>query len=158
MTDSEGRDADSLKFSTHGRPPADEPVPETAKERFTEAEVEAAVARLSDSESFAEAERIISRAAPGLQRILAGALGEGGWFGESHEAELLKAATAPDSEERLTAVRTMLAEEARIGMMVGVAVGWSLHTELLGDDSDADNAEVEEVSATDPVPRESKNE
>ena len=34
------------------------------------------------------------------------------------------------SDERLTAVRTLLAEEARMGMMVGVAVGWALAEEL----------------------------
>ena len=43
---------------------------------------------------------------------------------------MLKAATKPDAEERLTAVRTLLAEEARMGMMVGVAVGWALAEEL----------------------------
>ena len=35
-----------------------------------------------------------------------------------------------DVGERLTALRTLLAEEARIGMMVGVAVGWALCDEL----------------------------
>lgn len=99
-------------------------------ERFTEAEIEAAVARLSQAEGFPEAERIIAQAAPGLQRILAEALGAGGWFGESHESEILKAATTPNAEERLVAVRTLLAEEARLGMMVGVAVGWALHADL----------------------------
>jgi hypothetical protein len=43
---------------------------------------------------------------------------------------VLKAATVPGEEERLTAVRTLLAEEARVGMMVGVAVGWALADEL----------------------------
>ena len=62
--------------------------------------------------------------------MLAQALEAGGWFGESHEAEVLKAATVPDPDERLTAVRTLLAEEARVGMMVGVAVGWALAEEL----------------------------
>ncbi|HYU59414.1 MAG TPA: hypothetical protein VEK39_01525, partial [Solirubrobacterales bacterium] len=69
-------------------------------------------------------------AAPKLQGVLAQALEAGGWFGESHEAEVLKAATVPDPDERLTAVRTLLAEEARMGMMVGVAVGWALAEEL----------------------------
>ena len=32
--------------------------------------------------------------------------------------------------ERLVAVRTLLAEEARMGMLVGVAVGWELAREL----------------------------
>lgn len=97
---------------------------------FSEAEIEAAIERLSAAEGFPEAERVIAQAAPGLQRILAEALGAGGWFGESHESEILKAATTPDAEARLTAVRTLLAEEARLGMMVGVAVGWALHADL----------------------------
>ena len=64
------------------------------------------------------------------QRVLAAALAEGGWFGESHETESLKAATVPDPEQRIAAVRTLLAEEARMGMMVGVAVGWALKEEM----------------------------
>ena len=39
---------------------------------------------------------------------------------------MLKAATTPDDDERLRAVRTLLAEETRMGMLVGVAVGWEL--------------------------------
>jgi hypothetical protein len=54
----------------------------------------------------------------------------GGWFGEPHEAEALKAATVPDPDERIVAVRALLAEEARMGMMVGVAVGWALKEEM----------------------------
>ena len=90
----------------------------------------AAIERLTDSDRFAEAERIVSRAAPQLQRVLAAALAEGGWFGESHQAEALKAATVPDPDERIAAVRALLAEEARMAMMVGVAVGWALNEEL----------------------------
>jgi hypothetical protein len=90
----------------------------------------AALERLADPKRFADAETIVVRAAPQLQRILAAALAEGGWFGESHEAETLRAATAPDPDERIAAVRTLLAEEARMGMMVGVAVGWALKEEL----------------------------
>ena len=55
---------------------------------------------------------------------------EGGWFGDAHDAQVLKAATTPDPDERIVAVRTLLAEETRIGMMVGVAVGWELRNEL----------------------------
>jgi hypothetical protein len=93
-------------------------------------QLDAAIERLLDAERFAEAERVVARAAPQLQKVLAAALAEGGWFGESHEGEALKAATAPDPEERVSAVRSLLAEEARMGMMVGVAVGWALHEEL----------------------------
>jgi hypothetical protein len=96
----------------------------------TDEELDAAIERLADAERFAEAEQIVARAAPQLQKVLAAALAEGGWFGESHEAEALKVATVPDPEERITAVRSLLAEEARMGMMVGVAVGWALHGEL----------------------------
>jgi hypothetical protein len=92
--------------------------------------LEAAIERLADAERFAEAETIVARAAPQLQRLLAVALAEGGWFGASHEAETLKVATIPDAEERIAAVRTLLAEEARMGMMVGVAVGWALKEDL----------------------------
>jgi hypothetical protein len=96
----------------------------------TDEQLDAAIERLADAERFSEAERIVARAAPQLQKVLAAALAEGGWFGESHDAEALKAATVPDPEERITAVRSLLAEEARMGMMVGVAVGWALHGEL----------------------------
>jgi len=98
-------------------------------------ELEAAIERLLDPERFSEAERVVARAAPQLQKVLAVALAEGGWFGEPHEAETLKAATLPDPEERLTAVRALLAEEARMGMMVGVAVGWALKEELISSES-----------------------
>ncbi|HEV7563844.1 MAG TPA: hypothetical protein VGO24_10120 [Solirubrobacterales bacterium] len=95
-----------------------------------ESEFEAAIERLRDPQRFAEAERMIARAAPQLQKVLASALAEGGWFGEPHEAETLRAATVPDPDERIAAVRALLAEEARMGMMVGVAVGWALHEEM----------------------------
>jgi hypothetical protein len=98
----------------------------------------AAIDRLSEAERFAEAEAIVARAAPHLQRVLAAALAEGGWFGEPHEAEALRAATVPDPEERIVAVRSLLAEEARIGMLVGVAVGWALHEEMTEDDMEGD--------------------
>lgn len=92
--------------------------------------LEAAIERLAEADRFAEAELIVARAAPQLQRVLGTALAEGGWFGESHESESLKAATVPDPEARIAAVRTLLAEEARMGMMVGVAVGWALKEEM----------------------------
>jgi hypothetical protein len=92
--------------------------------------LEAAIERLAEAERFAEAEAIVARAAPQLQRVLGTALAEGGWFGESHEAESLRAATVPDPEQRIAAVRTLLAEETRMGMLVGVAVGWALKEEM----------------------------
>ena len=97
---------------------------------LSDAAIDAALEALSDPERFREAEVRVARAAPQLQRILNQALQEGGWFGEAHESQLLKAATEPDQEERLRAVRTLLAEETRMGMMIGVAVGWELAREL----------------------------
>jgi hypothetical protein len=101
-----------------------------ARGPYSDEQVEAAIEAISDPGAFAEAERAVARAAPRLQMILAEALGAGGWFGESREAEVLKAATAPGEEQRLTSVRTLLAEESRMGMMVGVAVGWALAEKL----------------------------
>ncbi|MGZ5337104.1 MAG: hypothetical protein ACXWDT_03575 [Solirubrobacterales bacterium] len=97
---------------------------------YTEEQVQAALEAISDPERYRVAEQAVAEAAPSLQAILTQALEAGGWFGESHEAEVLKAATNPGEDERLTAVRTLLAEEARMGMMVGVAVGWALAEEL----------------------------
>lgn len=97
---------------------------------FTDEQVEAAVAVLSDPERFAGAERLIGAAAPQLQRILAQALHEGGWFGDAHESQVRQAVTAEDVHERANRVETLLAEETRMGMLVGVAVGWQLAQEL----------------------------
>jgi hypothetical protein len=96
---------------------------------YSDAELDAAIDALTSRERFREAESVVTAAAPKLQRVLAEALESGGWFGEAHEGEINKAATAPESE-RLAALRTLLAEEARMGMMVGVAVGWALAEEL----------------------------
>ena len=103
--------------------------------QFTDAEVDAALEALTDPERFRAAEGRVARMAPQLQRVLAGALQEGGWL-EAHESEVLKAATTPDDEARLTAMRTLLAEETRLGMLVGVAVGWELARELEGLNAD----------------------
>jgi hypothetical protein len=92
---------------------------------YTDAEVDAALKTLSDPERFRQAEARVTRLAPQLQRILNQALAEGGWL-EAHEGEVLKAATTPDEDDRLRAVRTLVAEEVRLGMLVGVAVGWEL--------------------------------
>jgi hypothetical protein len=104
-------------------------------ERYSDEQIDAAIEAISHPDAFRESERQVARAAPKLQRILAEALGTGGWFGESHESEVLKAATTPDEQARLSAVRTLLAEETRIGMMVGVAIGWALAERLAEEDT-----------------------
>ena len=97
---------------------------------FTDEQVEAAVRALSDPDRFAGAERLIAEAAPQLQRVLAQALDEGGWFGTAHVSEVRSAVAAPDEAERAARVETLLAEETRMGMLIGVAVGWQLAAEL----------------------------
>jgi hypothetical protein len=97
---------------------------------YTAEQVDRAVEALGDPERFAHAQQIVTHAAPGLQRVLDEALDAGGWFGEAHENELAKAALADDTGERMAAVRTLVAEETRLGMLVGVAVGLELANEL----------------------------
>ena len=98
--------------------------------KFTDEEVQRAIEALLEPERFQEAERRVAAAAPQLQQVLAGALAEGGWFDATHEEQLGRAAALEDPAERMTALRTLLAEEARVAMMVGVAVGWELAREL----------------------------
>lgn len=104
--------------------------------RLTDAEMDLALEALSDPERFRAAESRVAAIAPQLQRILGRALQEGGWFGDVHEAEVVKAAGVPGAAERIAAFRALLAEETRMGMLVGVAVGWELARELEGLDAD----------------------
>lgn len=97
---------------------------------YSRAELEAAIEALSGSERFREAETMVATAAPALQQVLAEVLAAGGWFEDSHQGHVLKAASTPDPEERLQAVKTLLAEDTRLAMMIGVAVGWALAAEL----------------------------
>jgi hypothetical protein len=102
-----------------------------ADERYTAEQVDAAVAALtSDPERLGHAQELVTHAAPGLQRILNEALEAGGWFGSAHEDQVAKAAGDADPEQRLRLVRTLVADETRIGMLVGVAVGFELAREL----------------------------
>lgn len=100
-----------------------------AERSFTDAELDSAVAALSDPERFRAAEARVTRAAPQLQRVLDQALGEG-WHGEAQEQQARQATGLEDPAERAAAVRALMIEEARIGMLVGVAVGWELAQEL----------------------------
>jgi hypothetical protein len=97
---------------------------------FTDEQVEAAVRALSDPDRFAGAERRLAALAPQLQRVLARALAEGGWFGAAHESQVRAAAADPDEADRARRIDTLLAEETRMGMLIGVAVGWELAREL----------------------------
>jgi hypothetical protein len=107
--------------------------------RYTAEEVDAAVAALASPERLKHAQEVVTHAAPGLQRVLNEALHEGGWFGEVHESEVARVAGTPEDEERLHAVRTLVAEETRLGMLVGVAVGFELAHELMSNHEKGDS-------------------
>jgi hypothetical protein len=93
---------------------------------YTDAELDAAIAEIADPTRLRDAQDLVMRAAPSLQRVLAAAIAEGGWFDSAHEAAVRDAAAEQDPEARLRAVKTLLAEETRLGMLVGVAVGFEL--------------------------------
>jgi hypothetical protein len=98
---------------------------------YTSEEVDRAVEALGDPDRFAHAQEIVTHAAPGLQRVLNAALDEGGYFGAAHEDAIGKAAAQEDAQQRLLAFRTLVAEETRLGMFIGVAVGLELAHELM---------------------------
>jgi hypothetical protein len=105
-------------------------MPTVPDRAYTDAEVDAAVEALTDPERLRAAQDLVACAAPQLQRVLDEALASGGWFGPAHEQAVLQAAGVADVDERVAAVRTLLAEETRVGMFVGVAVGYGLAQEL----------------------------
>jgi anti-sigma factor RsiW len=100
------------------------------RETYTAAEVDAAVAALSDPERFGHAQEIVAHAAPGLQRVLGSALEAGGWFDQAHEAQLTQVSGVEDRSERARAIHALIAEETRLAMLVGVSVGFELAREL----------------------------
>ena len=95
-------------------------------DRHSDAEIDAAIEALSDPARLEEAQRLVASKAPQLQRILNLALESADWFDTAHQAEVLKAAGTADPDERIAAVRTLIAEETRVSMLVGVAVGYEL--------------------------------
>jgi hypothetical protein len=97
---------------------------------LTDAELEAAIAAIADPARLREAQNLVARTAPSLQRVLSAALEDGGWFDVGHSQAVREATAHDDVGERVRAVRTMLAEETRLGMLVGVAVGFELAREL----------------------------
>jgi hypothetical protein len=90
---------------------------------YTEAEVDAAIQRLSEPERLHAAQNTVGTAAPALQGILNQALQDGGFFDQAQQDEIRKALASEDPD---AAVRTLLAEETRVVMLIGVAVGLEL--------------------------------
>jgi hypothetical protein len=95
-----------------------------------DARLDAAIVAISDPARLAGAQDLVARAAPALQKVLGEALSEGGWFDTAHNAAVREAATDDDPEQRVRRIRTLFAEETRLSMLVGVAVGVELAREL----------------------------
>ena len=123
----------------HGQPDAEHRPPVYTIRRCSQRclypeEVEAAIEALTEPGRLEEAQRLVGANAPGLQRILTEALHAADWFGSAHQAAVLDAAGKPDVDERLVAVRTLIAEETGVSMLIGVAVGFELARELMQDE------------------------
>jgi hypothetical protein len=104
-------------------------------ERHSDAEIDAAIEALSDPARLEEAQRVVQARAPQLAQILDQALDAADWFGSAHQAEVLRAAGTADPDERVAAVSNLIAEETRLSMLVGVAVGYELGQMLTKGDS-----------------------
>ena len=97
---------------------------------YTDADIDVAIRAITNPERLREAQNLIARTAPSLQRVLAEALAEGGWFDLGHEHAVRDAAAGEGPGERARAVRALVEEETRLAMLVGVAVGFELAREL----------------------------
>jgi hypothetical protein len=111
---------------------------------YTDAELEAAIEAIADPARLRVAQDLVVRSAPSLARVLATALEEGGWFELGHTQAVREATGLEDPGDRVRAVRTMLAEETRLSMLVGVAVGFELARELTGGTDSQDRQTTEE--------------
>ena len=97
---------------------------------YTDAELDAAIDAINNPRRLREAQDVVVRTAPSLQRLLGVALEEGGWFDLGHDQAVREATSSPEPGDRMREVRTLLAEETRLGMLVGVAIGFELAHEL----------------------------
>jgi hypothetical protein len=92
--------------------------------------LDAAIDAISDPERLRRAQDLVARAAPQLQRVLTSALADGGWFDTAHSAAIREAVALADPDRRLAAIQSVIAEETRLSMLVGVTVGFELAGEL----------------------------
>jgi hypothetical protein len=118
---------------------------------YTDEELDATIEQLTKPAALRAGQDVVMRAAPSLQRVLATAMAEGGYFDSAHQAMVHEVADEADPETRARAIETILAEETRVGMLVGVAVGFELARRLeappaegrAGTQSDPDPAQEE---------------
>lgn len=105
---------------------------------ISDAELDAAVVALGDPERFRAAEARVARIAPQLGQVLDEVLASGGGLLDTVKAQQIRDAAAHDDPaDRMTAISRLLGEETRLGMLVGVAVGWELARELEPTTTDA---------------------
>ena len=97
---------------------------------YSDEEVDAAVAAISDPARLEEAQRVVTHSAPQLQQILYQALHDSDWFGPAHRQAVRSAIASDDPAEREDAVHRLIAEETRLTLLIGVAAGFELHHEL----------------------------
>ena len=96
---------------------------------YTDAEIDAADRRRSATRSASRRrQRSSRRRARSCSASSTRRCDAADWFGSAAPAEVLEAAGKADTDERLRAVRTLLAEETRVSMLIGVAVGYELAT------------------------------
>ena len=119
---------------------------------FSDAELDAAVQALAEPERLRRgpAPRHAHRPpAPARAELRAG----GGRLARGPRAEAAGGGRPRRTRRASRAVRTLLAEETRLGMLVGVAVGWELARELDGlnaDDTEGTDTWTSAFSATPP--------
>ena len=104
-----------------------EPVPDRT---YSDAELDSALTAIAAPGRLNAAQDVVLRTMPSLQHILASVLAGGGWFETGHAEAVRAAAGADTPSDREREVQTLVAEETRLGMMVGVAIGLELAREL----------------------------
>lgn len=116
---------------------------------YTAEQVDAAVRAISDPKRLRRAEEIVTHAVPGLERIIDGALHDGGWFSQGHEQVVNAAIAEPDLATRGERLNALISDESRLAMLVGVTVGFALAREL-ADPGTAAAEEDPEPAPSDP--------
>lgn len=110
--------------------PQPEPGQPAATTRYSQAEIDQAIAAISQGERLREAQNFVAASAPSLRGVLAAAFDEGGWFDGAHAQAVREALAHEQESERLRAIRSLFDQEVQLGMLVGVAVGLELAGEL----------------------------
>lgn len=113
---------------------------------YTAEQVDDAVREISEPGRLRRAEEIVTHAVPRLERIIDGALHDGGWFSQGHEQQVGQAAAEPDPKLREARLHALVADESRLAMLVGVTVGFALARELAAPGTAAAEADPEDAA------------